>query len=431
MNADYNYSVLTQSYFFDAADYRDYQFGRGSNYFDCVYWGSCAFSDNLVTTSTGRLDNAGESKLTYDYPKTDDADHTVGEKIYTYTMEITDPDTEKTTSNVASQILHTTDAYVGLKVPYWSLKKDGVKANGVVLGYDAKGLSGRDVKLELWRHEWKEVKKQGVDGTFYNESSMEEKKESEKTVSSDNKGEWGETFAPAGDGEYEVRAMYTGGNKQTFTSSSVIYVSGENTTYWNDGNNTVTDLVADKAMMKIGETAAFTLKSPVSSGKMLVTIEKDDGVLDSFVRDIVSTTERIEVPIKESYVPNIYVKVFLIGQDSATKLPVYKRALSVMKVTTDPKKLSVTVTPEKKQYLPGDKVKLTVVVKDSEGKPVALANGSLSVVDESLLALAGNPIKNPFAFFYDMKRYLGIETYISLVNLIEKLEVKDASLGEK
>lgn len=47
------------------------------------------------------------------------------------------------------------------------------------------------------------------------------------------------------------------------------------------------------------------------------------------------------------------------------------------------------------------------------------------------MALAGNPLKNPFAFFYDMKRYLGIETYISLVNLIEKLEVKDASLGEK
>jgi|GEM_PF-4534692 len=30
-----------------------------------------------------------------------------------------------------------------------------------------------------------------------------------------------------------------------------------------------------------------------------------------------------------------------------------------------------------------------------------------------------------------MKRYLGIETYTSLVNLIEKLEIKDTSLGEK
>lgn len=55
-SADYSYSVLSQSYFFDAKDYREYQFGRGSNYFDCVYWGSCSFDDNLVTSSTGRLD---------------------------------------------------------------------------------------------------------------------------------------------------------------------------------------------------------------------------------------------------------------------------------------------------------------------------------------------------------------------------------------
>ena len=225
--------------------------------------------------------------------------------------------------------------------------------------------------------------------------------------------------------------MYTGANKQTFTSSSIIYVSGESTSYWNDGNNSVTDLIADKTMLKVGDTAGFTLKSPVSSGKMLITVEKDDGVLDSFVRDITSNTPRIELPIKESYVPNFYVKVFLIGQDAGAKLPTYKRALAVMKVTTDPKKLSVVITPEKKQYLPGDKVKLNITVKDSSGNGVALANGSLSVVDESLLALAGNPLKNPFAFFYDMKRYLGIETYISLVNLIEKLEVKDTSLGEK
>jgi hypothetical protein len=54
---------------------------------------------------------------------------------------------------------------------------------------------------------------------------MEEKKESEKTISSDEKGEFADTLIPAGDGEYEVRAMYTGANKQTFTSSSIFYIS--------------------------------------------------------------------------------------------------------------------------------------------------------------------------------------------------------------
>lgn len=68
-------------------------------------------------------------------------------------------------------------------------------------------------------------------------------------------------------------------------------------------------------------------------------------------------------------------------------------------------------------------------VKDALGHPVPGANGSLSVVDESVLALLGNPKKNPFAFFYEMKRYLGVQTVLSLSNLVEKLEVKSFDLA--
>ncbi len=164
---------------------------------------------------------------------------------------------------------------------------------------------------------------------------------------------------------------------------------------------------------------------------MFVSIEKDDGILDSYVQDITDTTMRIEFPILDSHIPNVYVKVFAIGQNPGEKLPIYKRALSVVKVLPDPKKLSVSVTADKKKYLPGEAVKVMITVKDKNGKGVAGANGSLSIVDESLLALAGNPQKNPFAYFYDMKRYLGVMTYASLLNLVQKLEVKDASLGEK
>jgi len=48
-----------------------------------------------------------------------------------------------------------------------------------------------------------------------------------------------------------------------------------------------------------------------------------------------------------------------------------------------------------------------------------------------LLALKGNPQKNPYAYFYDMKRYLGVLSFGSLANLIEKLEIKDGSNGSK
>jgi len=48
---------------------------------------------------------------------------------------------------------------------------------------------------------------------------------------------------------------------------------------------------------------------------MLVTIEKDDGILDSFVSDITGTTLRIEFPMLDTYIPNVYVKVFALGQN--------------------------------------------------------------------------------------------------------------------
>lgn len=184
-------------------------------------------------------------------------------------------------------------------------------------------------------------------------------------------------------------------------------------------------------MLKIGDTARFTLKSPVKSGKMLVTIEKDDGILDYFTQDVTGYGQQIQLPIQASYYPNVYIKAYVIGNETGNPLPIYKRAMSVIKVVTDYKKLNIQIVPSKKNYLPGEKITLAISVKDTDGKPVKDANGSVAVVDESLLALKGNPKKNPFAFFYEMKRYLGVDTYLSLSRLIEKLEVKDIGNGEK
>lgn len=68
-------------------------------------------------------------------------------------------------------------------------------------------------------------------------------------------------------------------------------------------------------MLSVGERAGFTLKTPIQSGKMLISIEKDDGILDSYVQDITSTTTRIEFGVLDNYIPNVYVKVFALGQN--------------------------------------------------------------------------------------------------------------------
>jgi len=54
----------------------------------------------------------------------------------------------------------------------------------------------------------------------------------------------------------------------------------------------------------------------------------------------------------------------LIGKNGNNPLPIYKRALSVIKVVTDYKKIKVSIAPAKNHYLPGDKVTLKIKTTD-------------------------------------------------------------------
>ncbi|MFA5917809.1 MAG: MG2 domain-containing protein [Candidatus Gracilibacteria bacterium] len=421
------YSVLTQNYFFDAKDYSNYQFGEGYAYFDCVYWGYCSYEDNLSDVKNFKVDENGKGIFNYNFPtKTEES-----EKIYNFNIEVEDKDTKKTVNKTVSTILHSTDAYVGIEAPYWNDKKQGIKGEFVVLDYDAKPLISKDIKIEIIKTEWKQVKKQGVDGVFYDDYTLEETKQDEFNLKTNINGIASKTFITKDSGEYKIKAIYTGSNGKNFVSTSSVYVASDDYVSWYNPNNDTTEITPEKTQVLVGEKAYYTLKSPVNNGKALIIIEKDDGILDYFVQDIKSYGDRITIDVKNSYYPNYYVRAFLIGRESGNPLPIYKRALASTKVSTEYKRLNVTISTNKKSYKPGEKVGSTITVLDAKGNPVVGANGSISIVDESLLALVGNPKKNPYAFFYEMKRYLGTLMYSSMINLIEKLEVKDVSNGEK
>lgn len=426
-NAEYAYSVLSQKYYFNPRDYGGYIFSEWTENLDCLYWWYCNYHDQLESSGTGKLDENG--KLSRDFTLSEKKENQ--EKIYTYSVEVTDTETRKTVKQSTNVIVHATDGYVGIKIPYWNTQKTGVPVEGVVLDREAKELVDKWVWIAVYRRDWKTVKKEWVDGVYYNESQVEETLVASRIARSGKDGTFRETFLSLTGGEYIIRATYTGSNNVGFTSSAYTYVGGNDEYYWYDSNNSVIDMTADKTIVSVGESVGFTLKTPIQSGKLFISIEKDDGIMDAYIQDFTGTTSRIELKVNEKYIPNVYVKVFVIGKNPGEILPVYKRALSVIKVLPDAKKLQVQIKTDKEKYLPGEPVKINIHVQDSEGNPVSGANGSISLVDQSLLALAGNPLKNPFVFFYDMKRYLWVNTYSSLYNLIKKLEVKDTSSGEK
>jgi hypothetical protein len=363
-NAPYRVSVHSQSYYFDPKDFSAYRFGTDSGLFDCVYWGYCRQNDELVTTFEGKTDGNGRGVLRYEFPKTDSASSgdasdsasdnasTDVEKLVSFSIESTDPDTKKTVTQTLTKAVHRTDAYVGIRAPYWVDKNSPMKSEGVVLDWNAKPLSGKTVKTRFVRREWKEVKKLGIDGAYYAENELLETVEKELSATSDSEGKFRVEYLPSTGGEFEIRSNYVGKNGASYESSAYSFVSTDSYVAWNSTNNSVAELTAEKTVLKPGETAVFTLKSPVKSGKLFVTVEKDDAILDVFSRDITSYGEKIEIPLDSRHIPNVYVKVYLIGKEGDSPLPTYKRALSVVKVLPDEKRLSVEVKTDKSRYLP-------------------------------------------------------------------------------
>jgi hypothetical protein len=127
-----------------------------------VYWGYCQYNDYLSSTQEFSVDENGKYALKYDFPKGQDE----GEKVYSFNVDVTDPDTQNVVSKTTSSVLHSTDGYVGLDVPYWNTSGKPVIANIVTLDYVAKPLSSKKVSVEWYTRAWKTVKKQGVDGVF-------------------------------------------------------------------------------------------------------------------------------------------------------------------------------------------------------------------------------------------------------------------------
>ncbi len=153
----------------------------------------------------------------------------------------------------------------------------------MILHHDASPKKYQDAKIELVKQDWKEVKKQGVDSLFYFDYSLVETIESTEQVKSNEEGKFHINLRPKSEGEYKIRAIYTGSNGKEYVSSRYVYIESSSRMSWRSGNNALTELVVEKSVVKPGEKAIFTLQSPVKQGKYFISLEKDDGILSSFV----------------------------------------------------------------------------------------------------------------------------------------------------
>ena len=318
--ADVKWSVMRESYIFDkftGGDYYSFGVWRG---FMC-FWSDCGAQTSVVAEGTDNLDKDGKLHLVL--PKDENTEK--GQSyLYTLNAEVRNKDGE-TVAQRDTFISHMGSFYIGLSPKNYIAEPGGsLQLKVITVSPDSKPVGGKNITLELYREKWNTVKKQGVDGNFYDESERElifVKKQSVTSAMEPVQAEI-QIDKDAEGGGYVIQGKAESGN---ILSETNFYVSSGGYVNWGSSNNNQMQLSADQPEYFIGGKAKIMIKSPFGSdsdpAKALITYERA-GIQHYEVIDIKSNSDVIEVPIDEDMVPNIYVTVMVV-KGSGDKIDQY------------------------------------------------------------------------------------------------------------
>jgi uncharacterized protein YfaS (alpha-2-macroglobulin family) len=194
--------------------------------------------------------------------------------------------------------------------------------------------------------------------------------------------------------------------------------------YYNMGDdegNKQLPLALNKKEYKDGERAIVSFAAPFKTCQALVTIERSD-VMESFIAPNACEKGNVEVSVKASQAPNVYVSVYAItGRATSTPLkpgemdlgrPTYRIGFANMKVNWNRFKANVSVTTNKAKYEPGEQVEVAVAVQAEEGQ---LSQGAVTLValEEKILELKKNDTYGVLESLMQL-RYHNVETVTAL-----------------
>lgn len=412
------YRIVAQDYYFDR--YHDGYFSFGRSWYDNQNgW----YGDRFVTSGAITLGRDGKGVISEELniDKLFTGNYQNQSKVITIYVTVKNENGQSVTKQ-QSFILHRGTFYAGLIMDDYFVA-EGKQGTVRLKTVDVKGkpTSKGSLDLVLEKVEWKSYKRQEVDGNFYYRTERAKTKVSSTKISTDGKGDGNYQFTAGDTGEYEFTVTGKDELGNSVSAQFDFYVSGQGAVAVRPTNNATLELVAEKVDLSVGEVGSFVIKSPYQRAKALVTIARGN-TYEHKVVDINSQLTKYQFTATEKFIPNVVASVLLLSP-----LPEIKYGEVNYTVATKEKELAITITPSKKQYLPGEKVRLDVLAKDSKGNPVQ-AELSLSVVDMSVLALVGNPKKNPVTFFYNGEP-LTIRTAMNVKNVLSVAEIPVGTKG--
>lgn len=365
---------------------------------------------SLLKKGTSVLDARGRFSLPVDLAI---LDQTAPVKI-AVEAELTDSSRQALAGNL-SVVLHPASFYVGLKKPTNAFVEAPATVSAEFLALDPSGnhVAGRTVEIELVRRRFKRL----LDATSGFERWVTH---SEDQVVSRCSGTTGAIAVgcalkiPAA-GYFFVLAKAKDDKGRETRSAYTLYGIGSGESAWREDKEEL-ELVLDKAEYNVGETARLLVKSPFPEADAIITIERD-GVYETRRTKLFGSTPTLLIPVTDAIRPNAYVSVHLLRPRTAPLerrgkpdlgAPTFRSGVAELRVNAEPRRLRISLKPNKVDFQPGDEVSVDVGVSTADGKPHA-AEVTLYAVDEGVLSLSKYQKPDPHEIF-TASRMLGVDT---------------------
>ncbi|MGA2640329.1 MAG: alpha-2-macroglobulin family protein [Spirochaetia bacterium] len=342
-----------------------------------------------------------------------------GEKgrVYSYELVATVEDIDRQAiSKRDSQLVFSTEQMLGAKLTsdaksedslYFVTKGQPFTLKAVSVDPDGKPYPSAAVSGRLIREDWKLVRELTVGGMVDTRYEKEEVEEKTFTVKP------GQPFgsvelATQKSGSYAIELSGKDAKARESFTRLTFYSTGSDEIIWQRSDERQLEIVPDKKIYAPGDTARLLIKSPLSKGTYLISVERD-GVLEKRTLDLTGSAPTIDVHITDEHVPMVYV--FVAVSTGRTKPPAEGpdapdfgkprgySGLAEIPVETASRTITLSISNAKDSYLPGSDATVTLKALRN-GQPLAGAEIALVAADRGVLDLIDYHIPNPVGFFY-------------------------------
>jgi len=206
----------------------------------------------------------------------------------------------------------------------------------------------------------------------------------------------------AGTGDFQVTVSAQTPENRTVEGHTWVWIWNGAGEWYNQ--NSQAQIVADKKSYQVGDVAHLLLVTGLPESWAVVTAE-GDSVQSRQLIHVTSASFAFDLPITRLAQPNLIVNAVIVHDNQLMT------AQKSLKVPLVERTLTITATPGKTKYLPGEKGSFDIRTVDYQGKPVE-ADLSFGEVDEALYSVRPDTSGDIVASFYP-RRYVSLDPQTS------------------